>query len=116
VTALGQLAGRLNSGQNCILIGKMAGFFNSKDNVTVIGDSITGFTLSPRTCYLDGDLVLKNCGYTGGGTKMTFANDAAITTTASSFGFGNAAITNAAFYGTVPLQGDISMGSYTNAP
>jgi len=59
-----------------------------------------------RSCYLDGDLRLRDCNGAGGGASVYFASGASVVTTSNSFSFGGASIGSAdlsAYAGTRDL-------------
>ena len=108
VTMLGHTAGSGNSGSYCFFAGTCAGENNDANNVIAIGENISGSELEPNSCYLDGDLRLKDCNGKGGGTELHFANGATIGTTADTFDFNGATLANM----LIAPMGDIGMGDY----
>lgn len=115
LSALGYRAGYRNSGDFCFFAGKNAGEGNTAANVIAIGEGLAGPLLA-QSCYLDGDLRLRNCNGKGGGTALHFANGATLTTTATTFNLGGGLLTNVVLCGIAPPRGDIGMGIYTNTP
>jgi len=113
VTAMGNGAGKGNAGEDCFFAGEAAGQDNTADNVIAIGENISGPSLEANSCYLDGDLRLKNCNGKGGGTALHFANGTTISTTSDTIDLNGAKLANVIIY---PPMGDIDMGDYTAGP
>jgi len=98
VSALGREAGMGNSGSYCFFAGQDTGEDNDKDYVIAIGRNIGGTNLMATSCYLDGNLRLRDCNGNGGGTLLVFVNGAMLEALASNVvSFAGATITNADF-------------------